>query len=223
MRSLFAVAVVLGAMGGCSSFRESAAADDAGHASDADAGADGALSNGVPPDATAFVDGGVVEGVPPGGKLVFVSTTRSAPPGPTASFVGFADVACNMEATAAGRAGTFVAWIATTAQRAVGRLPTDKTWYLRTGVKVGDFTIFDNGAIPVAIDHDATGRALSGNEHAVWTGTLIGGDTAPDTCGDWRLSVGSGAVGDYSLAGAKWSSNGGRNCAQEAAFYCFEK
>ena len=61
------------------------------------------------------------------------------------------------------------------------------------------------------------GLAPVGNDHAVWTGTIVGGSTATDTCDYWSLSIGSGEVGDFTLAGAKWASNGGRNCAQGRA------
>ena len=57
-----------------------------------------------------------------------------------------------------------------------------------------------------------------------WTGTLVGGSsTTADTCSSWTSALGSGGVGDWTQAGAKWASNGGRNCAQDARFYCFEK
>lgn len=221
MRRLLAVVVLLGAIEGCSSFSETGASD-AGLASELDAGPDGAVSDGATLDAPPPADSGVVEGVPPGGKLVFLSTTTSHPPGPTGTFVAFADAACKDEASAAGRAGNYVAWLATAAQSAISRLPTDKTWYLRNGVKIGDFQVFNNGAIPFAIDRDAMARGPEGAEHAVWTGTLIGGATAADTCTNWTLPT-SGMVGDYTQSGTKWASNGTRPCNQDARFYCFEK
>lgn len=223
MRFLFALAVFVGAMGGCSSF---GATDgpDAGSGTELDASSGDAASDGATLDAPPVGDSGPVDGVPPGGKLVFVSTVTSHPPGPTSSFVALADAACTSEAAAAGRAGNYIAWLATPAQNAIGRLPTDKTWYLRNGVKIGDYKIFNNGAIPFAIDRDAMGRAPVGADHAVWTGTLVvGSSTAADTCGSWSSSLGSGEVGDCTQAGAKWASSGGRNCAQDARFYCFEK
>jgi hypothetical protein len=223
MRLLFALAVFVGAMGGCSSFGATDSVD-AGAGTELDAGSGDAASDGATLDAAPVVDSGPIEGVPPGGKLVFVSTATSHPPGPTNSFVAFADAACTSEGAAAGRAGNYVAWVATAAQSAVGRLPTDGTWYLRNGVRIAEFAIFENGAIQRAIDRDAMGRAALGADHAVWTGTIFGGSTtAAETCSNWSSSLGSGEVGDWTQAGAKWASSGGRNCAQDARFYCFEK
>jgi hypothetical protein len=223
MRPLFALAVLAGAIGGCSSF-SATDGSDAGSGTELDAGSGDAASDGATPDGSPLGDSGPIEGVPPGGKLVFVSTAMSHPPGPTNGFVALADAACTSDAAAAGRAGTYMAWLATAAQNAVSRLPTDKTWYLRNGVKIGDFKILNNGAIPFAIDRDAMGVAPAGADHAVWTGTLVGGSsTAADTCSSWSSALGSGQVGDWTQAGAKWASNGGRNCAQDARFYCFER
>lgn len=219
MSPLFAFAVVISAMGGCRSFSATEGSDAGPGTDDLDAANHDAPAVGD----SGPIDSGPIEGVPPGGKLVFVTTATAHPPGSTGNFVTLANAVCTSEAAAAGRAGSYVAWLATAAQRAIGRLPTDKTWFLRNGVKIGEFKIFDNGAIPSAIDRDAMGLAPVGDDHAVWTGTLVGGDTATDTCDDWSLSIGSGEVGDFTLAGAKWASNGGRNCAQDARFYCFEK
>lgn len=223
MRRLFSLAMFVGAMGGCSSFG-AMDTSDAGSGTELDAGSGDAASDGATPDAALVGDSGPVDGVPPGGKLVFVSTTTSHPPGPTNNFVAFADAACTSDAAAAGRAGSYVAFLATAAQTPSDRIPTDKTWYLRNGVKIGNFTIVSNGAIPFAIDRDATGTAPAGADHAVWTGTVVGrSSTAADTCTSWSSVLGSGAVGDWTLAGSNWASNGARNCAQDARFYCFEK
>jgi hypothetical protein len=224
MRLLFALAMFVGAMGGCRSFGATDS-PDAGAGTELDAGSGDAASDGAMLDAPPPVgDSGPVEGVPPGGKLVFVSATTSHPPGPTNNFVAVADAACTSDAAAAGRPGNYVAWLATAAKSAVERLPANGTWYLRNGVKIAELAIFKNGAIAVAIDRDAMGVAVVGDDHAVWTGTIFGRSaTGAETCNNWSSSLGSGEVGDWTLAGAKWASNGGRNCVQDARLYCFEK
>jgi hypothetical protein len=219
MRRLLLLAMFVSAMGGCSSF---GATDgpDAAAGTELDAGSGDAASDGAMPDAAPLGDSGPVEGVPPGGKLVFVSTTTSHPPGPTNNFVTLADSACTSEAAASGRAGNYVAWLATATQSAVERLPANGTWYLRNGVKIAEFAIFKNGAISGAIDRDATGVTAVGEDHAVWTGTIFGrSTTASETCNNWSSALGSGEVGDWTQAGSKWASNVGRNCAQDARFY----
>lgn len=222
MRRFFACAVVLGAIGGCSSFKEAGVAD-AGPATDPDGGAD-VVSDAAPPDAARpDADASIVDGIPPGGKLVFVSTTLSHPPVFSGNFVAYADGVCKSEASDAKRPGEYVAWLATPTQNAFNRLTSSKSWYLRTGVKVGDLANFGYGALFAPIDADAAGIHQTGANHVVWTGSMIGGAAASDTCMNWTQDLGTGMAGDYTQAGTTWGTNASLACNQTARFYCFER
>jgi hypothetical protein len=192
----------------------------------------------------------------PGAKRVFVTsltyTGDLASEGKAATGLLGADNICNEHAKAANLGGNWVAWVSTSTEDAIDRVPDVGPWYFvdrTTKVFPSKFYIKDGPLVPLVIDE--RGLTLEGpglSRLYVWTGTDNSGrhDVRPryyaqgvsfpiDGCSDWT-SAASGSTGgvharaSYGQAStATWTDSGtgydgsSTDCSQRLHLHCFEK
>jgi len=203
------------------------AASEAGPAGDG--GALDAADGAPPADAAADADAAVTS------KLVFVTDGRTRGDmgflgTGTGTGRGAADAKCQAEATAAGLASrTFVAWLSTSAEDAILRLPTGNVeWRLPPAGPTGpivfpSYAKLAAGVPQVLIDRDAFGIVVPAPLE-VYTGTKSDGTKSMNRCGDW--SSASDLV--YGMFGTidvlpRWSEFIDGSCDLERRVYCFEQ
>lgn len=202
------------------------------------------------PDASLAEDGATPV---PGAKRVFVTsltfTGDLAREGKGATGLEGADNLCGAHATAANLGGTWVAWISSSAENAIDRIPDVGPWYFvdrTTKVFASKFYIKQGPLVPLMKDE----RGVNVTSEFVWTGTDNRGqyDVRPryyaqgvsfpiSGCSDWTSSA-TGSVGgvharaSYGRASAiadRWTDNGtgydgsSTDCNQQLRLYCFEK
>ena len=115
-----------------------------------------------------------------GPRRVFVTSTRSR--GDLGGLAG-ADSTCNALASAAGLAGTWVAWLSAQGTSAIDRLSSDGPWYLvSVDLAVTSKLDLSNDDLAHPIDRDENGALV--HSAAVWTGTRRGKLQFND-CGGW--------------------------------------
>jgi len=167
-------------------------------------------------DAGMDADGGLDAG-PPSPLRVFVSRLRyRATAAPTA---------CQNAADAAGLGGTWVPWLSfrssTGTRDALDEISSEGPWELVTGEQA-----FANRAqlgtvpsVPINIAEDAS-TVVDG---IVWTGTLLGGTAADDTCEGWTEN---GAAFVATMGGTlgtdDWTDGGTLSCDDMFHVFCFE-
>lgn len=227
--------------------------NDGGPTPSGDSSTTGA-SDGGPTTPTA-PDGPVAEGGTspvPGAKRVFVTsltyTGNLAGEGKAATGLQGADNLCASHAAAANLGGTWVAWLSSSTENAIDRVPDVGPWYFvdrTTKVFESKFYIKEGPRVPLA--RDERGKTVASSY--VWTGTDNRGqyDVRPryyaqgasfpiSGCTDWT-SAGSGSVGGvharaaYGLASQTlaWTEAGtgyddsSADCSQQLRLYCFEK
>lgn len=208
--------------------------------SDASTAADTAPPTDAAPTSDAGADAGSIH---------YVFVTSSSTNGAFAADAGastpwsFADERCNRDATAAGLAGRYVAWLsytdsAGTKFNAIGRI-ADHAYYVPGAsdgsapllVASSKSALVTNGPI-VPIDRLASGGQVDFDENPlvtyVWTGSNGDGTAALQDCNGWTngLGSGSGVAGNARRIAAPtptdWTSFGGRTCDARRRFYCFQ-
>lgn len=201
--------------------------------------ADAALE---PPPGDAAAD--AAGDAPPPRKLIFV--TSQAFTGNLGGIAG-ADAKCQTLAQAAGRPGTFKAWLGNATTSAASRVTHATIPYvLVDGTTVaGDFTGLTSGTLLHAIDVTELGTAALGGTATecftgatgklVWTnarpdGTIVNTDPASSCGADWNSSGPStdhgpfGIVGNIGASDAKWTLLcGSGRCETTAPLYCLEQ
>lgn len=164
------------------------------------------------PTATATLTPTMTPVVTPG-KIVFLTSTSQT--GALGGLAG-ADGICASLASAAGRPGTYKAWLSDSATSAAARLTHAAVPYYRVdGTKVAnDWADLTDGSLLAPIDVDENGVVA---DTAVWTYTHDNGSAATDVfdyhCADWS----SGLVSNYGVIG---SSNGTPNWSFTLYYYC---
>jgi hypothetical protein len=151
-----------------------------------------------------------------------------------------ADDQCNAAATAAGLAGTYVAWMSDSSTDAKDRI-TDHGYVTIAGdIIATNLADLIDGAIGVPLDVDEYGIPIphgpnSGVNFSVWTNTTPGGAAGPggvnfepyasgerNACNDWTSTAGSAAFGRIMEPGVGWSGGGDiQFCDSPARLYCF--
>lgn len=148
-------------------------------------------------------------------NLVFVSP-RTYTVGTLGGVAG-ADRACNQIATTAGKSGTFVAWISTTASGAVTRMGNARGWVRSDGKPFIDNITDLATYYPPELD-------VSGTEIGVDQNAAGGTGIATSFCGNWTSAVGSDlVVGDPSGGPEIWNASSGLPCSSSFYIYCFQK
>lgn len=168
-------------------------------------------------------------------RTVFVtsSTTRG-------DFGGIAagDAICQSEASIAGLAGTYRAWLSESQDTPSPDSPsttfTQSTIpYVTTHGRTvaDDWADLTDGTLDVVLDRTATGEYAGGGESAgggVWTGTNADGSSAlqsTETCDEWTNGATGGVFGRTTSAFEAWTRASGptAGCATSLRLYCFEQ
>lgn len=151
---------------------------------------------------------------PPSARIVFASSTTgngdlgSWPGAGGATGVEAGDAICRSEAIAAGLplAGSFKAWLSTSAIAARDRFGFDGPWYRVDGVRVAaSISEMVDGILDAPIQMTAAGAEL--DRDSVWTGSNADGTSSGSNCGDWGATAGSGEIGMTSAADMRWSES----------------
>ncbi len=184
---------------------------------------------------------------PPGSKIVFVTTARVNGSIKVESDGGLldikiilgggddeedvktgreaADIICQSEAKKAKLTGTYLAWLSTSGEDAIKRIPDSAGgWALPTGQ-----LIFPNrthiaagkGPLTPLMVH-ANGTWLIGSSDA-WTATSETGVVASSTCNSWKSKNGMGVSGALYYTDKKWTNNASDWCSSERRLICFQK
>jgi len=163
-------------------------------------------------------------------KVVFVT-------GPTyanaTSFGGLAgaDMACQTQATNAGLAGTFKAWLSSapgaTTEAATRLTHATVPYVLRNKTRVAmNWTDLTDGTLLAPIGVTETGTTIPAS--AVWTGTTPAGAAAP-SCSGWTtaaVNVANATTGSTAQITNGWTQPGGLALCRPNSgirFYCFEQ
>lgn len=137
-----------------------------------------------------------------------------------------ADVFCNLEAAAAGLAGTYAAFLSTDSVDARDRIPDGQ--YVRPdgGVVAGSKADLLDGTLLSSANVGADG--LVSTYGPTWTGTGSNGECSHsvsgtcDTCGNWTLSSGPrGTVGENYRTNVYWTERAWHSCDRTNGVYCF--
>jgi hypothetical protein len=160
--------------------------------------------------------GGAGGGLPT--NFAFVTSTRV-----TADFGGVegGDAICQTHARNAGLAGTYRAWLASSAGSAPSRLGNARGWRRVDGLPIADTVASLLGEprfLYLLIVNERGQRTVATR---VWTGTSADGSPSPNTCGDWTTQTGFGTVGNGRLASIGWTADHEVECALDEPLYCF--
>ncbi|MFN7938768.1 MAG: DUF1554 domain-containing protein [Bryobacteraceae bacterium] len=154
-------------------------------------------------------------------KLVFATSSMVA-----GNFGGLAaaDTICNNEAAAAGRVGTFKAWLSDSLQSPSMRMTQSAVPYRRSDGALVAYNWADltDGSLHAAISLTASGVGI---DHVVWTNTAANGTILSSShCNNWTSSGGSltGAGGAPNLTDG-WSTVYNGDCRVPARLYCFQQ
>lgn len=178
----------------------------------------------IPPSPTATLTPTVTV-TPTPNKVVFV--TASTYTGDTIASLAHADSLCNAEAAAAGRSGTFVAWMSVPGTNAIDRITGNGPWYTVDQMNmVFASKAAMSGSPSATIQLDPYGAFVYDSPLLVWTGTLQGGTVGTSHCNSWTAGSGTtGTVGNASFAiGTQWSAYVNyADCGTAYRMYCFEQ
>lgn len=166
------------------------------------------------------------------GKLVFVTASDIG----ADAFGGLAgaDALCQKEATLEGLAGTYKAWLSTSAVAVADRLTHATVPYVLTNkaVVANDWADLVDGDLLSPIDHFADGTQVGTGGGpiiaGVWTGTGSSGSQAGPNCLDWTTSVRweSATIGRTLSSDSGWTDfNDSASCMNVyyRRLYCFEQ
>jgi hypothetical protein len=153
-------------------------------------------------------------------NLMFVTSTSHT--GNLGGLAG-ADSICQARASAAGRAGTYRAWLATTATTAISRLGTARGWVRVDGRPfVNSQSDLTSGRILYTPTLTETGANVDGA--SVRTSVQQTGGTATSDCSGWTDGTSTATTHNFGSASNgtfSWSSNGSITCAGSMPLYCF--
>ncbi|MBL8178465.1 MAG: DNRLRE domain-containing protein [Bryobacterales bacterium] len=156
-------------------------------------------------------------------KLVFV--TNGASPG---NFGGLtaADNRCNLEAAAAGRTGTFKAWLSDSTQSPSSRMTQSTVPYRRSDGALVAYNWADltDGSLHAPILLNAAGTQV-GAPILAWTNTSIaGGVYGTFHCQNWTSTNNVfGRGGSPQATESGWSISTSATCGVSARLYCIEQ
>lgn len=157
-----------------------------------------------------------------GASYVFISTNSIA------GNVSLADMDAECEASAAAAgintlpAGTYRAWLSTSAFDARDRLPpgpfylTDGTLLALSKADLLDDSIF------ALIDLRSNKVKTLISATSVWTGTSSDGTHSGASCNGWSPSGTSGTRGNRTVKNAGWTQDVNSACDQLSLLYCFQ-
>jgi hypothetical protein len=155
------------------------------------------------------------------GKRVFVTSATFT--GDLGGAAG-ADAKCMAAASAAGRGGTFKAWVSLSSENAIDRIAEAGPW-----IDFQNSMIFANktalmGPPTTVLNTDEAG--VNVQMIGAWTGTVIAGTLASDgNCLDWANGTidENAHVGQVGNDTTEWTDLTTSSCAQSFHLYCFEQ
>ena len=153
-------------------------------------------------------------------NLVFVTSTTHT--GNLGGLAG-ADAICQARASAAGRAGTYRAWLSTSATSAISRLGSASGWTLVDGRPFANTTAdLAAGRVfyPITLDETGASQAFA----SAWTATIGAGtwNTLDNACTNWTSTTPSGVTAGSTLGTSdSWTANTGNPCTATHHLYCF--
>jgi hypothetical protein len=178
----------------------------------------------VPPPPTPTLTPTVTH-TPTPHKVIFVTSTAY-----TATDIGSlanADSLCTSQALAAGRGGTWRAWLSDATTNAIDRIVDVGPWY---SVDQANLVFANRAAMAVGpsstVQLDQYGNFIYDMPLLVWTGTLNAGTVSTTHCSSWTAGSGStGTVGNASWAVAsQWSYYVNyADCGAAYRMYCIEQ
>lgn len=134
------------------------------------------------------------------------------------------DAFCNSLAAAAGRPGTYVAWLSTTAAAAASRI-VDTEYYRFDNRRIAanrDSLFRSNLENPINVRE--TGM-LAPEPSPVWTGTSASGSATGFTCSGWGTTDANGSYGNSHAVDITWTfvdAPNGVICTPALPIYCFQ-
>jgi hypothetical protein len=137
-----------------------------------------------------------------------------------------ADAKCLSLANAAGRTGSWKAWLADSVDSPAARFSLNPVVFYRryddTPVASGWADLTD-GSLANPISVDETGAPLTSALLRVWTNVETDG-TATDGfhCGDWQSETGGGNTGAWGSSDAGWTTDGVLVCSSQKHLYCIQ-
>jgi len=154
--------------------------------------------------------------------MIFVTSTSWA--GSDIASLANADALCQAQAGAAGRAGTWRAWISGGGVNAIDRIADVGPWYLVDQTTL----VFNNktglaGAPINPIILDQYGNYVGDFGIYAWTGTAPGGTADGVDCSNWTTGASTGTIGSATLATSNWTSIYTDSCSNAYRLYCFEQ
>lgn len=153
-------------------------------------------------------------------NLVFVTSTTHT--GNLGGLAG-ADAICQARASAAGRAGTYRAWLSTSTTHAISRLGSASGWTLVDGRPFASSQAdLAAGRIFYPISLDETGAAQP--FASAWTATMGTGmwNSLDNACTNWTSTMPSGVTAGSTLGTSdSWTANTGNPCTSALRLYCF--
>jgi hypothetical protein len=159
--------------------------------------------------------------------LVFVSSTTHTG---NAGGLDGADAICQDLAVAAGRPGSYRAWLSDDSGAPSTRFIRASVPYVLVNGDIvansyADLT--DGSLLNRAISVTETGMSGGFAPNEVWTSTGDDGQQqlAPDNCNSWTNGTAAfkGDFGLKSSIGPSWTGSNFRNCDQASRLYCFQQ
>ncbi len=166
---------------------------------------------------------------PPNGDVVQVFVTDTTYVGDIGGLAG-ADAKCQERAERAGLTGTWTAWLSTTTEDAIDRIPDGQYELVDGTVIAEDKADLTDGTLNAPINLNQDGNPIPGD--FVWTGTNLLGRSTGTNCSNWTTTGGDRCVdgdpdcGDRGLNTATnpdWTKVGGapNPCDNLFHLYCF--
>ena len=162
-----------------------------------------------------------------GSCLVFMTSSKHT--GNVGGLDG-ADAICQELAEAAGRPGTYRAWLSDDSGAPSTRFIRATAPYVRVdgAIVANSYADLTDGSLlntAINLTEAGTGGAISPNQ--VWTSTGDDGQQqlAPDNCNSWTNGA-AGFNGDFGLKSSiapSWTGSGTQACNLESRLYCFQQ
>lgn len=152
------------------------------------------------------------------GGIAFM--TRTAFRGDFGGVAG-ADAKCAAAASAAGRAGTFLAWVSDGATAPADRFAQTRSWSRAdSAVVAGSYADLTDGMLDNTLVLDEVGAEVPTS--TVWTGVGADGTATGANCGGWTSTSGTGRIGAGSRT-STWTDLGDVSCNSFRRLLCFEQ
>jgi hypothetical protein len=159
----------------------------------------------------------------PAHNIAFVTSTVHDPLTFGSDGAG-ADAICRQTATAAGLAGEYRAYVATTSVPATDHLGNSRGWIRVDGKPVADLvTDLQSGHLLYPLRVDENGEDLGPGFITVATGADLDGQASSSgNCGDWTaVAAATYSSGSPSASGTAWVEATPNLCTNLAHLYCF--